>query len=96
LRHGAWQGCTGLLASETPVGATLKNLEGERVVPRSQIKELSSGGLSLMPIGLEQGLELQDLADLLAYIIASQYDYGTSGRSGSRDVPERPAAKREQ
>ena len=35
-------------------------------VLRSEIQELRSSGLSLMPEGLEQGLTPQDLADLLA------------------------------
>jgi hypothetical protein len=33
------------------------------------IEELSRTGLSLMPEGLEKNLSLQDMADLLAYLL---------------------------
>jgi len=62
----------------------------EKAISRTQIKEITSQGQSLMPVGLEQGLSFQDMADLLSFLIDSQYDFGTSGRSDSHDVPVRP------
>jgi len=38
------------------------------VINRSDIKRMQSQGQSLMPEGLEAGLSLQDLADLIEYI----------------------------
>jgi hypothetical protein len=35
---------------------------------RSEIEELRSTGLSLMPEGLEKDIDVQTLADLLAYL----------------------------
>ena len=38
------------------------------MVTKSQVDEIRSTGQSLMPEGLEQGLNPQDFADLIAYI----------------------------
>jgi putative heme-binding domain-containing protein len=62
----------GLITSETPNSITLTSPGGnQEVVLRSEIKTLSSSGLSLMPEGFENALKPQDLADLIAYIRAS-------------------------
>jgi len=37
-------------------------------VARSQIEEVRSTGQSLMPEGLEQGLQPKDFADLIAFV----------------------------
>lgn len=59
----------GLVANETATSVTLSQAFGkESVVQRSQIRKLKSQDNSLMPEGLEAGLEPQDLADLLEYI----------------------------
>jgi putative heme-binding domain-containing protein len=56
----------GLLTAETATAAKLRRAEGaEDVVLRSEIQELRSTGKSLMPEGLEQVLNLQDIADLI-------------------------------
>ncbi len=81
---------TGLVASENSDNVTLKGPGFLTTVQRSQIKKISSSGLSLMPVGLEQGLDLQGMVDLLDYLVRSQYDLGTSGHSYSIDVPEKP------
>ena len=48
---------------------TLKRAEGvSDVVPRARIESIASTGLSLMPEGLEKGLEPPDMADLIAYV----------------------------
>ncbi len=63
---------SGLLASETAGSITLKGQEGkQQVILRSDLEELQSSSMSLMPIGLEKDLSKQDLADLIAYLAAS-------------------------
>ena len=60
---------TGLIAEESATAVTLKRAGGATdVVPRNRIESIASTGLSLMPEGLETGLEPKDLADLIAYI----------------------------
>jgi putative membrane-bound dehydrogenase-like protein len=59
----------GLLGDENASALTILQASGMRQsVARSQIKSLSSSKLSLMPEGLEQGMTLQDLADLIAFV----------------------------
>jgi putative membrane-bound dehydrogenase-like protein len=60
---------TGLIAEESANAVTLKRAEGTTdVVPRARIESIASTGMSLMPEGLEKGLEPKDLADLIAYV----------------------------
>ena len=80
---------SGLIVADHPESVTLKGVGFERSIPRQQIRKIASSDQSLMPVGLEQGLGLQDMADLLSFLMESQYDLGTSGQSSSRDVPER-------
>ena len=47
--------------------------EMEETILRSDLKELTGSGLSLMPEGLEAGLQPQALADLIAYIKSANY-----------------------
>ena len=64
----------GILAAETDATVTLSRANGETdTVPRSRIRELRAEGRSLMPDGLEQGLDADGLADLLAYL--RQHDH---------------------
>lgn len=59
----------GLIVSESGASLTLRSADGaEHVILRSQIAAFSGGSLSLMPEGLEQGLERQDLGDVIAYV----------------------------
>jgi putative heme-binding domain-containing protein len=39
-----------------------------QTIKRSQIKGTSSGGQSLMPEGIETGMSVQEMADLLTFI----------------------------
>lgn len=72
---------TGLIAEESANAVTLKRAEGvSDVVPRNRIESIASTGLSLMPEGLEKGLEPKDVADLIAYVRGIQ-------------AAEQPAAK---
>lgn len=60
---------TGLIASETESSVTLKRAESATdVVPRLQIDELQSTGLSLMPEGVEKDITPAQLADVIAYL----------------------------
>ncbi|MFM7739209.1 MAG: c-type cytochrome, partial [Planctomycetota bacterium] len=60
---------TGMLTGETGSSLTLKEREGkEHVLLRSELEELRATRKSIMPEGLEQDLEPQDLADLFSYL----------------------------
>jgi putative heme-binding domain-containing protein len=61
----------GLIAAETANSITVK-LEDiyEETVLRQNIEKISSSGLSLMPEGLEAAIPEQDMADLIAFILA--------------------------
>ena len=60
---------TGKLETETATSITLLAAEGKRTtVLRDNIEMLKASRKSLMPDGLEQNLELQDVADLIQYV----------------------------
>ncbi len=60
---------TGIISSETATSITLRQAENKIVtLPRTDIDVIQSTGLSLMPEGLEQDMELQDMADLISFI----------------------------
>ena len=60
---------TGLIASESPASITLRQPLGkEDTIPRDEVEELSASGRSLMPQGLENTINRQEFADLLAYL----------------------------
>jgi putative heme-binding domain-containing protein len=60
---------TGILTLETEALVTLRQSGGQDLVlPRTRIAAMNSSGLSLMPEGLETGLSLQDVADLLSFL----------------------------
>jgi putative heme-binding domain-containing protein len=60
---------SGLLAEETATTLKLRRAEGiEDTLLRSEIEEIRSTGLSLMPEGLEQSISLQEMADLIAFL----------------------------
>jgi len=59
----------GIIANENATSVTVRQaFSKEDVVMRSNIKQKKSQNQSLMPEGLEAGLQPQDLADLLEYI----------------------------
>ncbi len=59
----------GLISAETGNSLTLKLADGStQTVLRRSIVELNGGRMSLMPEGLEVGLNTQDMADLLEYL----------------------------
>ena len=63
----------GIIASETATSLTLRQAFGkDSVLLRSTIKTMKSQGQSLMPEGLEAGLNLQSVADLLEFIATAE------------------------
>jgi putative heme-binding domain-containing protein len=63
------QSLVGIIAAETASSVTLKMPENKVVsLLRSEIDELRSNGISLMPDGLERGISKQDMADLISFI----------------------------
>lgn len=60
---------SGIITTESGVRVTLRQAGGlDETFVRSQIKEITADGKSLMPDGLEQGLSHQDVADLLEFL----------------------------
>ncbi|MCX6851248.1 MAG: c-type cytochrome [Verrucomicrobia bacterium] len=63
------QTLTGIITSDTASSMSLKMMGGiEKTLQRSEIKGSSSSGQSLMPEGLETGMSVADMADLLSFI----------------------------
>jgi putative membrane-bound dehydrogenase-like protein len=61
---------SGILASESANSIVLRMAGGaEEQILRTDLKQLSSSGRSLMPEGFEAGLSRQDLADLISYVL---------------------------
>jgi len=61
----------GIIAAETGNSVVMKLVDGTtRTIRRSDIDELRGSALSLMPEGLETGLGLQEVADLIAFLKA--------------------------
>jgi putative heme-binding domain-containing protein len=64
---------TGMLAAETANSVTLKRAEGATdTVLRANIKQMRSGRVSIMPEGLEQQIDNQGMADLIAYVMSAK------------------------
>jgi putative heme-binding domain-containing protein len=60
---------TGIIARDDATGLALKVMGGAEVaLARANVKGSTSSGKSLMPEGLEAGLSVQDMADLLTFI----------------------------
>ncbi len=60
---------TGIITNDTATSMTLKLMGGlEKTLQRSEIKGSSSTGQSLMPEGLETGMSVQDMTDLISFV----------------------------
>jgi len=60
---------TGMIASETGNSITLVEKENKQhVILRTQIEDIHSTGMSLMPDGLEKVITHQEFADLISYL----------------------------
>ncbi|PAW68890.1 MAG: hypothetical protein B9S34_00865 [Opitutia bacterium Tous-C1TDCM] len=63
------QSYTGMIARDDATSLTLKIMGGAEIaIPRANVKGSQSAGKSLMPEGLEAGMSVQDMADLLTFI----------------------------
>ena len=64
----------GLLASESATSLTLVQEEKKTVsLSKSEVEEILSTGVSLMPDGLEKNIPHQDMADLLSFLKEWRY-----------------------
>lgn len=62
---------SGLIASEDETGVTLRLPGGiDQAVPRAEIASFANSGQSLMPVGLEATITVQEMADLIAFLKA--------------------------
>jgi putative membrane-bound dehydrogenase-like protein len=69
---------TGLIATETASSITLRRAENQtEVVLRTDIDEITSSGVSLMPEGLEKTVSIEEMADLLQFL--KNWRYAESG-----------------
>ncbi|MEX0614075.1 MAG: c-type cytochrome, partial [Pirellulales bacterium] len=74
---------TGLITKETPNDISIRQPDGTAVsFPRFDIEDMKSTGLSYMPEGLENEIDHQAMADLLAYLMS---DESTKQEAGSGD-----------
>ena len=65
----------GLLIDESSETITLKRKGGEReIISRDSIEELQTPGISLMPQGFEQQIDVAHMADLIAYLKYWRYE----------------------
>jgi putative heme-binding domain-containing protein len=61
---------TGIVEEETQEAVTLRDANNEVItIAKDNIDKMTSGGLSIMPENLEEGLEPQDLANLLEHLL---------------------------
>jgi putative heme-binding domain-containing protein len=80
---------TGLIASQTASSLTLQRGEGAGdTILRSQISEIASTGLSLMPEGFEKKISRPEMADLIAFICGAHR--GGDSRDGLTEDDSRP------
>jgi len=62
---------TGMIAEESPNNLTIRQADSTTVaIPRADIDEMTSSGISYMPEGLETQIDPQAMADLLAYLMS--------------------------
>jgi putative membrane-bound dehydrogenase-like protein len=72
---------TGMISEETPNHLTIRQAEGTAVpIPRAEIDEMESTGMSYMPEGLESQIDHQAMADLLAYLMEVGAGQGAEGK----------------
>ena len=60
---------TGLVKNETASSITIRLPEGkEETILRADLDELKSSGLSLMPVGMEKTITVEQMADLITFL----------------------------
>ena len=82
---------TGIISGETSTSITLtEGQDLQNTIQRKDIKEIRATGSSLMPEGLEENINHQEMADLISFIMAYQYEVGTesAGISPGQEVYE--------
>jgi putative membrane-bound dehydrogenase-like protein len=85
-QHG--RSYSGIISAETATSVTLRRAEAiEETILRSQIAEMSSTGLSLMPEGFEKTISKPEMADLIAFLRAEHRDGDGSGNEDDRSRP---------
>jgi putative membrane-bound dehydrogenase-like protein len=78
---------SGIVSAETATTLTLvQGGGGQETVLRSDIQEMRASGLSLMPEGLEQSMNPQDLANLIAYLKTSPHPFGTASAQQAEEA----------
>jgi len=76
---------TGVIDSDTASSITLRQPEGKTVtLLRSEIDELRSNGVSLMPEGLEKNIPPQEMAHLISFIKNWRYLDGRTPLGGAK------------
>ena len=61
---------TGMIVNETGTSITLQKEKKQQVeVPKSDIEAIKNTGLSLMPSGLEKDIPIDQMADLLEFLM---------------------------
>ena len=84
---------TGMITAETATSVTLKRAEAQSdTVLRVHIEELASTRLSIMPEGVEKQIDVQAMADLLAYL-SGAHGAGESTGSPASDQSNNAAWK---
>jgi putative heme-binding domain-containing protein len=60
---------SGIIAAETATSITLRQPEGKTVtILRTEAEDIRSNKVSLMPVGLEKTIPLEQMADLISFI----------------------------
>ncbi len=69
---------TGLIKAETSTSITIRMPEGkEETILRSDIEDLKTNGQSLMPVGFEKTINVEQMTDLIAFLKNWRYLDGT-------------------
>ncbi len=73
---------SGIITAESASAIVVKRSEGATdVIPREQIEQVKSTGVSLMPEGLEKGLTVQEIADLIEFVRSIRAPAGAEAAS---------------
>lgn len=60
---------SGIIATETSTSVTLRQPEDKRLtLPRENIEQIKNTGQSLMPVGLEKTISIDEMSDLISFI----------------------------
>ncbi len=79
---------SGIISTETATSLTLRRGEGvQETILRSQIAEMSSTGLSLMPEGFEKTISKPEMANLIAFLRAEHHAGDGKGNDEDRSRP---------